>query len=273
MAGLSRSAWGTSFPYGNFTGTGGNVTFFDVTETPTKNPPPAGFPYPLFGIPTAFGDNLEFSPNDFNANSSGGSFPFTDSQLSMTIVSINPSKSIDSILIKEAGSYSLIGGGANTQAIVSINVVLAKILEVNSVPLVTPIDVPATVTYTNLGSAASAVVSGGLIMNNSIVQPPPVNQKWTATAFFDFAGALASEDLAGPITTVKLSLNNTLTAISELIGPNNNIATTAFIDKKDFSIQVDPVPEPTSLALIALGIAGTVSMQYWTRRNKGDADS
>ncbi len=268
IAGANRSAWATSFPYGDLTGT--NVKFYSVTETPSKNPAPSGFPYPLFGAPLVFGDNLEFLPNDFNANSSGGSFPFTDSQLSMTIVSINPSKSIDSIVIMEQGSYSLIGGGANTQAIVSLNVVLAKILEINGVPIA-PIDVPATITYANLGSAASSVVSGELIMNNSIIQPPPLNQLWTATASFDFAAALAAQDLSGPITTVKLALDNTLTALSEVVGPNNN-PTTAFIDKKDFSILVDPVPEPTSLALIFLGIAGTVSMQYWRRRNKGDAD-
>lgn len=264
---LYQTAWATSFPYGDFIGS--NVKYYSVTETPTKVPQPSGFPYPLFGIPTIFGDTLEFLPSDFNATSTGGSFPFTDSQLSMNILTTNPSHPMTSLLIQENGSYSLVGGGASTQAIASINVVLAKILEVNGAPIPSgPISVPATIVYTNLGSAASSVVANELIMNNSILQPPPINQNWTATAYFDFDAALAANQIFGHATTIKLSLDNCLTATSEVVPINN--PSTAHIDKKDFSIQVnvDPAPEPGALVLVFLGGLGLITFGSRSRRRR-----
>jgi hypothetical protein len=257
----NQSAKATVFPYGNFVGT--DVEYFNVSESPTKVPAPSGFPYPLFNPPTIVGDNLEFSPTDFNATSTGGSFPLTDSQLSTNIMTLSPSNAITSMVIKEGGSYSLIGGSANTQAIVSMNVVIARILEVNGAPIA-PINVTASIVYNNLGSAASSVVSNELIMNNSIVQPPPINQAWNASATFDFDAALAQNGIEGHATDIQFAMDNTLSATSEVVNGN---PTTAYIDKKDFHIELnDPVPEPAAVTLAVVGAFGLAVFGFRNRR-------
>jgi hypothetical protein len=229
--------------YGDFVGP--NVMYLDVTEEPTKSPPPV--PVSLFGAPTLSGNTLDFNPVGFKAESSNGGFAFTDGLLTTTIMTTNANEYISQLWLSEFGSYSLLGGTpAGTQARVSI-VVQAKVMEVNGVALANPIVLPQTINYVNGGLAPATTAFGGMTFQST--GGALIGQPWSANVSFNLAAVPGA-------TKIDLVLDNALLATSEA----NSFA---FIDKKDFQIFNTVVPEPGT---IIMGIAGCLGLVVMGRK-------
>ena len=112
-------------------------------------------------------------------------------------------------------------------------VIQVDILEVDGVLLPGPLSV-----------SASDSLSFDLINDPGIVEP------WSNGLAIDFLAELSSAEIPFElgVTKAKVVIGDQLLAISE---PNS----IAFIAKKDFTINVEAVPEPTSLAMMMIAIA------------------
>jgi hypothetical protein len=239
--GLAPLAVAGPISYGDFVGS--TVTFLDVTEDSGTDPlPPA-----LYGPPTLAGDSLSFAPVSFNAFSPLGVpvLDITDGLLTTTILSA-PGYGIAGIRVDEAGDYTLVGWGtADTKVSVSAPIFLT-ILEVNGVGI-SPIFRSGDVVY-------SPNANGDF----NLIDDPGVGVIWEGSGFIDVAAILAGAGINGCATKVELSVNNVLVAASE----DRSIA---YIAKKQFGITVIPIPEPSCLTLLGIGIGG-VLLTMWRRR-------
>ncbi len=250
LVGVAQSA-NAAVNYGDFIGP--NIMYLQVTENPLKVPGPT--PTQLFGPPTLSGDTLDFNPlavGTFNALSTGGVSAFTDGGLVMTIMATNNQQPITDLTVSEFGGYTLVGGTpGGTQALASVDAIQAVVTQINGVA-VAPIVVPKTITYTNFGSAPSNLPVGGGIQFSAT--GGFANGSWSGLVDFDFSNIIGA-------TKVELVLDNVLAAMSEL-------DSTSYIDKKDFYITTNIVPEPGALILGAVGGLGLILVGRTVRKKR-----
>ena len=232
--------------YGNLTGP--DVTYTNVTETPTQLPGPS--PTSLYGSPSLAGDTLQFSNTSFLSSASGGSFEFQDGKLTMGITP-TASKFISLINITEGGGWAVGGTGAATaEETLIINELF--ITSVNGVS-VNPIVVTPTVTFTNSAPESATVTQTSSGTSSSIEFASTSgfsSGSWDGDANFNVTAALATAGLTGNVTGLTLTLDDQLDATS-----STNSA--AFIDKKFFDVTTTPtsVPEPASFGAMITAAA------------------
>jgi hypothetical protein len=222
----ASSSHAASINYGNFDDVPpGVVMYLDVTESSGTDP------VPLYGAPTAIHNTLDFDPVGFASSSAGGGADVTDGQLNFTAMSV-AGAAIKEIALFEGGDFSLVGfGTAVTQVIVSLSMII-EIVEVDGLALVTPI-----VVQVSDSSNADLVSDAGSL------------QFWDFSLGTDLDTALvnAGQQFTRGVTKANVVIDNQLVTFSE---PSS----VAFIAKKDFGITI--VPEPTTLALVMLGMLG-----------------
>lgn len=215
----------------------GVLMYLGVTESSGTDPLPPG----KFGPPQLTGDVLDFDPTEFVAFASGGSADITDVQLNFTLMSL-PLTGITSLLFTEGGDFTLMGAGtALTQVVAGLSISI-DILEVDGVPLGTPLQWNASNAF----------------MANLVADGPAVLAFWDNGLLVDFGAILDDEEIEYElgVSKAKVAIDDQLLAFSE----SNSIA---FIAKKDFTIwpnvAIDPsfmIPEPTSLAMMVIAIVG-----------------
>jgi hypothetical protein len=214
---LSQVSMAAFITYGDFSGT--KVDFTGVLEDSTTDP------LPLFGTPThqTGWDQLLFFPTAFSSYSADGSADTTSGTLQMTITA-KPGFSIDQVIIKEYGDYTLTGsGGDSTQA------------NINGLLTVTPLG-PGDIALDHFSAEFSL----------------PTNSSgfFAADWEVDFTG------LTLPVQSAVISFNNNLQTSSEA-------GTTAFIQKKvvnnqgiGVGINGNPVPVPGAVWLLGSILLG-----------------
>ncbi len=223
--GIAASANAASINYGNFSVAG--VIFGNVTESSGTDA------VPLYGPPHTFVTGLDFDPASFVAHSAGGGADITDGQLNLTVSNL---AGIHSFSIAESGDYTLVGTGTvATQALAGANIAI-KITEIDGVA-VTPLTVPTS----------TASVGFNLIANPGLVQP------WSLGVTSNIDAALANITHRIGATKIEVVIDNSLVAISEP-------ASVSSISKKDFTISIPYVPEPTTLS------AGLAALSLVSRR-------
>ncbi len=215
---------------------GTNVDFVSIQETTNTD---LTDPEPLFEQPVSGGaDNLVFNPTAFTATSVNGvgagdplfaNSDITHSFLQLDIVATAVGFFIDTVTITELGDSFLLGPDPNASAFVAMSG-FVRVVESNGVAIPsidTPINMSAT--FTN---------------------PPdgPV-ETWKLQQVFDITA------LDPQATRVSIELNNFLQATTDI-----GSTSTATIQKKVAEGLTITVPEPTSLALIGLGLFGAALM-------------
>lgn len=219
LATVAAPAFATTV-HGDYFGT--TVDFLGVQETTNS----AGDAEPLFEAPTVIGNQLFFFPSNFVAQSSGGSGPDTTASLLEMTLQASIGTYIDTINISEFGDTSLAGAGtAVTGTFVGLSGVVTILASDTPGPWA-PINFVATFdqdTFMLPGDAGSSA--------------------WAGSADIDVAGSVAN------VTQAYLQIDNFLFAGSEA-------GTSSFIQKKVDGALVITVPEPTSLALVGLGLLG-----------------
>jgi hypothetical protein len=235
---LGASPAFATFQYTGDPFVGSNFTFDNVQETTQLAVDPTD-PEPLWGdnganAPAVAGDQLFFSPPAFTSSSTNGvgTIGATDNTLSlleMDIISNAIGTPINAVRIDEFGDSIIIGGlDASTGTFASISGVLT-VHEINGVA------VPAQSINIAAGIQVFFAAPGNIGAN-----------PWQLTAIIDVAS------VAPGATRVSLDLNNTLSASSV-------VDSTAIIQKKTANgVIITPIPEPSSLALIAFGLFGAV---------------
>lgn len=203
------------------------VTFVDVTENNIET----NLFYDDF---SSVGDTLLFDPNGFAVQvSPGPGSSLLDSELEM-MISANDGYALTSLQFDEAGDYTLSGDG-------SINASIPyfwEIVEVDGVAV-------APITGSGQTSFVAGVSGTGIIWGLDF----DINIDHQLT----IAEATMGEIGTG-VTKLNLRFDNSLTATA------NNASSVAFIKKKQVGgITVNThelVPEPNSLGMILLGLAG-----------------
>jgi len=214
---FSAATQAATISYGNFGPVPPGVTFIDVKESSGTDP------VPIYGPPAPFSIGLDFNPSSFVASSVGGGADLTDGQLNFTIDSVLP---ITSLGLFERGDYTLAGVGTASTQVQAGAIMLATVTEINGIA-VAPINlVPVN------GS-----VGFNLPANAGIVQP------WSLGLGLNVAAQVAGA------TRIDVAINNSLVATSEA-------ASVAFIAKKDFIVDAEVVPEPSTVAMIGLALCG-----------------
>ncbi len=214
--GPARASLAASISYGDFGPVPPGITFQGVTESSGTDP------VPLFGAPQAVPGGLDFDPASFVATSGGGTPDITDGQLNLTLTG-GAGVSFSSLSLFESGDYTLAGAGTSaTQALAGaiVRVTVTQIDGIDVAPIVlTPVN---------------ASVGFNLAANPGVVQP------WSLGIGFNVAGQLGPDQHA---TQLELVIDNQLLAFSES-------GSLAFISKKDFGIQVETVPEASTVLLL-----------------------
>lgn len=217
--------------YGDFTGT--TVMYLDVTESNATDEQ-------KFGAPEIFGDQLDFNPTNFRAQSDGAAV-INDSQLNMTIMSSSPANPITDVFIDEGGDFTLSGLG-NAQAVATVGTnVQFTVTHIDGNPIT-----PEVCT-----DSAQLIFTPNANGEFSLPADQGTAVPWTGNLDFDVAALLASCGVNGNATKVDVVLDNTLTATAADGGA-------AFIAKKDFRGLTITVPEPSSMGLVCamLGFFG-----------------
>ncbi len=238
--------------YGNFVGT--HVSYQGVSENPTVLPGPT--PPALFGPPVISGDTLKFTPLIFVSSSSGGAIQFDDGRLTTNIVPNSPTGTVSNVNIFEGGGWAVGGGTTATTALESLIVNQLFITAVNG-SSIDPIVVTPTITFTDTNNGSANVTKTG----NTIEFTSSggfSSGSWNSMASFNIPAALSAAGLSGNVTGLELDLNNQLATTSET-------SSTAFIDKKFFSISTTPVPEPATAAGMVIAGGGLLSRRRRAR--------
>ncbi|MFN3168998.1 MAG: PEP-CTERM sorting domain-containing protein [Phycisphaeraceae bacterium] len=231
-AGQSATTADAAIVYGDFSDVPpGSVMYTDVTESSSSDPlPPA-----LYGAPSIFGNTLDFDPAGFGA-SSVGPIPgadITEGQLNFGFEVVT-GPGLSGLTLSEGGDYSVFGSGTTTTSVNGGLFAQVDITEVNGVALASPI-----------------IVVGFTSFSNDLINSPGLTQPWSQGLTLDFGPFLANAGFdpnVDGVTAGEVVLNNGLVAISE-----GNPSTVAQIVKKDFKVNPLVVPEPGSIALLALG--------------------
>ncbi len=268
MASQARATVFNSYP-GPFVGA--NVTYANVVEGDSANPPPD--PSRLFGTPNLSGDSLLFSQNNTPNNLAlnfrvdvGGAQPvlLKDGTLTMNVAATNQATgNISAFSISEGGGYGILGGTLATQVNAALQIPFNAagfvgglgITSLNGVALATIIPVPYTESFAQ-GPGSTGAFSAS---PSSITFSGQGSGTWSGFANFNIASALAAAGKTGQrVTGLTLSLNNVLSGTAE---PNS----IAFIDKKAFAVSavVTPIPEPST---VILGLMGGVGLLVGGRR-------
>ena len=170
-----------------------------------------------FGNPTLVGDQFQFTPTSFIANSVNGSAASTPDRIQVDLVA-NPGRRFTMIKITEFGGWGITGIGS-VNAFGSLN--LVDMLNVRP-PAITPL----------------------LTTPGMPISTPNSSSQWRGDAVIDLT------TIIGPDwTRLRLVFSNTLQATS-------TAGSSAIIDKKVVggpSIFVDIFPAPGSASLLALG--------------------
>jgi hypothetical protein len=211
--------------HGNYNGS--TIDFLGVQETTNS----AGDPEPLFEAPTVIGDSLFFSPSSFLATASGGGLDQTAALLEMTL-SATPGNFIETITITEAGDTFLAGGAgtATTGTFVGMSGVIT-VTQVNGAPIA-----PVFINYT-----------GVFDQDTFALQADAGSSSWLGVASIDVASIVPNA------TQAIFDLDNLLFA-------NSEAGTTALIQKKVSNALVISLPEPTTAALLGLGLLGAAAI-------------
>ncbi len=232
------SASAGTFSWGDIAGT--DVMFLDVKEN-NSEVTSLFAPEPGTGGPTVLGNSLHLDPQNFASQSQNNSADLIDSQLS-TVIMAGPGGSLEGITISELGDYSL-GGLIGGQASAEVGAAFFwTVLEIDNA------SVGLATQATNLILGSGAGPNGGQYDRPGDDGTAVI---WSGTASIDLGGYLDSLNLAGNVTKLRLTFDNTLQTSAE-------DGSTAFIKKKsiDIDVDVDPViPEPTTAMLLCLGIA------------------
>jgi len=236
---MASPASAGTFSWGDIAGT--DVQFLDVKEN-NGEVSSLFAPMPGSGGPIIIGNSLHLDPQNFQSQSQNNSADLIDSTLS-TVIRANPLKGLNSVSISELGDYSLgglIGGQASAQVGAAF---FWTVLEIDG-------------TAVNLASQATNLILGtGAGPNGGQYARPGDDGTaviWNGVANIDLAGYLSSLQLDGSVTALRLTFDNTLQTAADDVS-------TAFIKKKSIDIDVETgdapghnVPEPSSLALVAL---------------------
>ena len=227
-----------TFHWGDFAGT--NVMFLDVTEN-NGEPNSLFAPMPGLGGPIVVGDTLHLDPQGFASQASNNSADLIDSTLS-TIIMAGQGGAINSLTINELGDYSL-GGLIGGQASAEVGAAFFwTVLEIDNVA------VSMATQATNLILGTGSGANGGIYNRPGDDGTAVI---WNGIANVDLGGFLASQQIAGSVTKVRLTFDNTLQTAADDVS-------NAFIKKKSIDIMVDTdpaVPEPTTALLLGLGLA------------------
>ena len=219
--------------------------YLDVTETANS---PGDTP-PLFGAPAVFGDTLDFDPTGFSAGASDGSTDLTDGQLTLGIMA-QSGLVIDSLVVSESGDYSLLGFTPNSAGAGVASPLFIDIVEVDGI------------TINPISFTTSLII--GPSDGDFWIGPDGVgfvNGIWSGSANVNIAQAVSDAGYDGGATKLSVSLNDTLFAYSSVEGSSSLIA------KKDFKIGTVTIPEPSTLALVFVGLLAGLSPVR--RRTKG----
>lgn len=216
----------------------GDVMFLDVTEN-NSYANSLFAPMPGTGGPIVAGNSLHFDPQAFAAQSITNANDLVDSTLTTTIMA-GPNSGIENITISEFGDYSL-GGGVGGQAMAEVGAAFFwTVLEVDNQA------VNFATQATNLILGTGSGPNGGQYARPGDDGTAVI---WSGTANIDLGGFLDSMQIAGDVTKVRLTFDNTLQTFADDVS-------SAFIKKKSIDIDVDTtVPEPTTALLFGLGLA------------------
>jgi hypothetical protein len=246
---ISSQALASPISYGSISGT--TVDYIDIEENSGTDPGyfPPNAPLGLFGAPTVAGDSIDFSPNNFFADSQFGAVPdLTDGHLTFGVNS-KPGHAIQNINFQEGGGVSVVGVGTDATFVDVSAVGFINVLEIDgAAPAGLPV-IPINLTF-NFGVAGDGTwrrASEGFV--NGFL--------WTGAQAIDIKGWLNANGFPTQYgaTKITVSLDNSLYAQSEATSG-------AYIDKKDFgglsiTINTPNIPEPTTFVL---GLAGCLAV-------------
>jgi len=239
---VATSALADATPYGDFVGA--NVTFTKVTESSGTDD------QVLYGAPVdpaGASDALVFGSLTFTASTEDLDVDLTDGTLTFGVKS-NGLTPISTLAIDERGDYTLGSTGGKTAVGAGI-AVFVRVIELDGVG-VTPINIAGDIAPNQQFTLEAFEVVGPI--------------EWEGGAMFDVGQALADKGIDGGATRLLVSLNNVLFSIGE-DGTESNIA------KKDFSVNVEVVPEPSAAVLLLIGMVLVLQGRPGARGRRRDA--
>lgn len=223
--------------WGDVTDPAGDVMFLNVQEDSGPTSPI------LFGAPSAVGNQLVYSPTGFQSESIGAGgldADLVDSTVTTTIMA-KANEVIDNIQFSEFGDYTL-SGLVGVDAIATVGAAFFyTVLEVDGSPVIL-----------NTQTASMQFSSGAGPNGGEFSRPGDdgTATPWSGSVFIDLNSYLATENIAGAVTKVRLRFDNTLSTAA-------GDGSTAFIKKKEAGgvIITTNVPEPASALLVTLAAA------------------
>jgi hypothetical protein len=243
---LSTRAHGDLIPYAPVSGV--HFDFTNIQEDPTRlSVPVSAEPVPKFGQPTG-GDTLSFPALAFKSSATGG-MDFADSKLSMTISS-KTSLGIQSVVFSEFGDYTLARASTSSNPFAEAKAIgWVTVEEVNGLAI-SPFIVIPSLAGTQFDNQYN--LSTGDLWDVAV--------SWNGSLNFDVAQAVLNEYGSGVATKVSFVLDNALFTQADTQG-------LAYIAKKGVSLSVVPVPEPSTLALLGVGVIGMLAYAWRRRRS------
>jgi hypothetical protein len=238
---LAAPASAVPINYGDFAGT--TVMYQQVTEDSLTDATP------LFGAPTVSANTLDFNPVGFGAFGQNGGFDTTDGNLAFTVMATG-GNFITDITFSESGTAALVGSGTNTTRAKVTTPVFVDIIEVDGIGI-DPVSF-----NTNLLFSYTPAITDPNQQTVRLGDDGEFDGLWSGSLLIDVEQALidAGQPFTIGATKIKIDLDNRLLAVSET-------GTSALIDKKDFKgFSVTVVPEPSSAALLLLGVAGLTAL-------------
>jgi len=221
--------------YGDFSSPTGTVSFLGVGDLNG-----------LYGMPTASGNSLDFSPNTFEISEcpDAPGCPPALNAVSDTLtfqIDADAGNFIDGLLLTEAGDTTLQSFLNAFAATTVVGNVFVDVLEINGAP-VNNVNANAVMVFSQNGEYESTDEGYGTHL-------------WSGLLLLDITQVISDAGEVGQATLVGVSLSNTLTAFAES-------GATARIEKKDIDgLAITVIPEPGSALLMGLGLAGLGSIR------------